>query len=323
MKRFLIILLVSLCLTGCQLGTQQPTQAATQLPATTEAVTEPAQTTQLPTEHVHVYSEEVVPPTCTEGGYTMHTCACGDSYRDQQTEALHHDETTQIVEATDEAPGYTLYSCSRCGAQHKEKFTYTALTPTDFFDDAAFVGDSITMGLRNYHMNRGYPLGNVTFLCQGSYSVDHAVNDTMFISYQGQDMTVQDALAACGAKKVFIQLGMNDIALHGVDKTLENWGTMIGNIRKKLPDIVIYIQSGTPIFTAGQIGGLNNQRMDAYNERLKVFAQENSCFYVDIATDMKDASNGLKEQYASDNYVHLTYSACALWTKILKNYIGR
>ena len=322
MKRFLSTILLGICLTGCQLVSEQPAQVPTQPPVTTEAVTEPAQTTQPPTEHVHSYTDAVTPPNCVEEGYTTHTCACGNSYRDQQTEALGHEETTQVFEATDEAAGYTLHTCSRCGNQYQDQYTYTALTPTDYFDDAAFVGDSITMGLRNYHMNRGYPLGDVTFLCQGSYSVDHAVNNTMFISYQGQDMTVQDAILACGAKKVFIQLGMNDIALHGVDKTLENWGTLVENIRAKNPDIIIYIQSGTPIFTAGQIGGLNNQRMDAYNERLQVFAQENGCFYVDIATDMKDAGNGLQERYASDNYVHLTYSACALWTKILKNYIG-
>lgn len=322
MKRFVFMALVLLmCLAGCQIQ-ELPEETQTQPTAVTTQPTQPVQTTAPTQLHVHAYTETVVDPTCTEGGYTLFTCSCGEQYQDKKTDALGHDETEQVVEASDEAPGYTEYTCQRCDAARREKFTFTAATPTDFFDDAAFVGDSITLGLRNYHMDRGFPLGDVTFLCQGSYSVDHAVNDTMLISYQGQDMTLEEALVVSGAKKVFIQLGMNDIALHGVDKTMENWGVMLDGIRKAAPDIAVYIQSGTPIYTAGQIGGLNNQRMDAYNVRLRQFAEENGCFYIDIATDMKDSGNGLQERYASDNYVHLTYAACKLWVTVLKNYVG-
>ena len=39
----------------------------------------------------HEYSEEVTPPTCTEQGYTTHTCTiCGESYVDDYVEATGH-----------------------------------------------------------------------------------------------------------------------------------------------------------------------------------------------------------------------------------------
>ena len=39
----------------------------------------------------HDYSAKKVAPTCTEGGYTKHTCAvCGDSYKDQKKAKLWH-----------------------------------------------------------------------------------------------------------------------------------------------------------------------------------------------------------------------------------------
>ena len=39
----------------------------------------------------HDYSAKKVEPTCTEGGYTKHTCAvCGDSYKDQKVARLGH-----------------------------------------------------------------------------------------------------------------------------------------------------------------------------------------------------------------------------------------
>lgn len=40
--------------------------------------------------HTHSYETKVVSPTCTEGGYTLHTCSCGESYKDSETQALGH-----------------------------------------------------------------------------------------------------------------------------------------------------------------------------------------------------------------------------------------
>ena len=315
-------LAVVVILGGCMAGVpEETTQPST--PPTTEPTTVPPTTVPPTTVHVHDYVETVtVEPSCTEEGYTLFECGCGATYTDRVVTPRGHTMEETVTEATAEEPGYTTHACLYCAESYRDTYTWLAETPTDFFDDAAFIGDSVSLALRNFNTQYKW-LGEATFLCQGSYSVDHAVNNTMLIRYQGQNMTPQEALAACGANKVFILLGMNDIALYGVDKSIENWGVLVANIRELCPDITIYIQSGTPIYTGGQVGGLNNNRMDEYNARLKVFAEENGCIYLDVATAMKDDSNGLAYSYASDNYVHLTLSACELWARQLKNYVGK
>ena len=50
----------------------------------------------------HHHDAVVTAPTCTEKGYTTHTCACGDSYVDSYTDALGH--------------SYKNGTCTRCGA---------------------------------------------------------------------------------------------------------------------------------------------------------------------------------------------------------------
>ena len=40
--------------------------------------------------HSHDYTDTVTAPTCTEKGYTTHTCPCGDTYTDDETAALGH-----------------------------------------------------------------------------------------------------------------------------------------------------------------------------------------------------------------------------------------
>ena len=46
--------------------------------------------TQTP-QHAHNYVLTPVSPTCISGGYTLYTCACGDSFIADETDALGHD----------------------------------------------------------------------------------------------------------------------------------------------------------------------------------------------------------------------------------------
>ena len=68
--------------------------------------------------HVHSYASIVTAPTCTEKGYTTHTCACGDSYVDSYTDALGHSYGTwkQTKAPTCTAKGTEARTCTRCNA---------------------------------------------------------------------------------------------------------------------------------------------------------------------------------------------------------------
>ena len=238
--------------------------------------------------------------------FAVGLAACSGKSVQEPTEPSTQDTTEVTTEPTTEAT-----------TEPTEEVTVKQQTLQEFLDGAAFIGDSVTLKLRNYDTEKKV-MGNVVFLCQGSYSVAHAVNNTMYLSYQGEDVTPQAALNKCGAKKVFILLGMNDIALHGIDQTMDNWAKLIANIRQENPQIEIYIQSGTPIYYGGEVGSLTNENMDKYNVRLQSFAEENNCTYVDIATRMKDTNNGLAKAYCSDEFVHMTDAGCSLWLEMLK-----
>ena len=62
--------------------------------------------------HSHSYDAVVTVPTCTEEGYTTYICACGDSYVADEVIVLGHDYQSEHFDSN---PGYTLYTCSRCG----------------------------------------------------------------------------------------------------------------------------------------------------------------------------------------------------------------
>lgn len=72
----------------------------------------------VPDNHAHKHEAvETVAPTCTDGGYTVYACKCGDTYTADETDALGHTwgEWEVTVEATVEAGGEETRICSVCG----------------------------------------------------------------------------------------------------------------------------------------------------------------------------------------------------------------
>ncbi len=78
-------------------------------------------------EHVHSYTTSVTAPTCTQKGYTTHTCTCGDSYKDTYTDAAGHNWASgvQTQAPTCVAAGTTTHTCSVCGAKKYEAIDAT------------------------------------------------------------------------------------------------------------------------------------------------------------------------------------------------------
>ena len=74
------------------------------------------------TAHEHSYTAVVTPPTCTEKGYTTHTCACGDSYVDTYVDALGHawDSGKVTKQPTATETGIRTFTCTRCGETKTE-----------------------------------------------------------------------------------------------------------------------------------------------------------------------------------------------------------
>ena len=72
--------------------------------------------------HTHSYKDVVTAPTCTEKGYTTHTCACGDSYVDTYVDALGHawDNGKVTKEPTETETGVKTFTCTRCGETRTE-----------------------------------------------------------------------------------------------------------------------------------------------------------------------------------------------------------
>ena len=66
--------------------------------------------------HTHEYVKTVVPATCSEMGFTLYVCSCGDTYKDDYVNMLAHTpgEWTTDTEATCTASGDRHKECTVC-----------------------------------------------------------------------------------------------------------------------------------------------------------------------------------------------------------------
>ena len=83
---------------------------------------EEKKTEKLAENHIHSYTAQVVEPTCTAEGYTVHTCGCGHTYTNDSVPTKSHNYTSQVINPTCETQGYTIHKCV-CGKTYIDSAT--------------------------------------------------------------------------------------------------------------------------------------------------------------------------------------------------------
>ncbi|WP_312695170.1 GDSL-type esterase/lipase family protein [Caproiciproducens sp.] len=200
----------------------------------------------------------------------------------------------------------------------------SARADAGYLDDAVFIGDSVSLKLKNYvtakrKTEAGF-FGKAQFLAAGSMGSGNALkllgSSSIHPSYNGKKALLEDNVAAMGAKKVYIMLGANDLALYGIDGSADNMFKLLAKIKAKSPNIKIFVQSATPIIKEQQMTNLNNPNLAAYDAKLSELCKKNGFYYIDVASVMRDSEGNLKPDYCSDPNdlgIHFTDKACQVW----------
>lgn len=80
--------------------------------------------------HTHSYTAAVTDPTCTAGGFTVHTCACGLTAKSNPTKTIDHTyEEAVIKKGSFFTDGESLFTCTACGdsfTSYDEAFDFIA-----------------------------------------------------------------------------------------------------------------------------------------------------------------------------------------------------
>lgn len=239
--------------------------------------------------------------TTVTGSYGDQQVSCSVGCLADSEEALH---------ALDE---HTLRSPKRMPFQVED-------WPQSFFDDSAFVGDSITYTLWHTAGKNPDELPGVLWLVRGGTSLNGFVLNYKNIYYKGQEHRLDDAIGESGVRKAFFMMGQNDLSYMPIEDTMDNWDKLLDRIFSQNPDVEIYIQSLIPEWLASGVSNAKNDKIDQYNLILKEYCQENGYHFIEIADYIEDHTNRMATVYSMDRSIHINYDGTAVWMDILKAY---
>jgi len=177
-----------------------------------------------------------------------------------------------------------------------------------YFADAAFLGDSLTMGLQAYS---GLP--EATFLCRTSMSIGGVFGE------ESDGTSLVDKVKAAKPGKIYVMLGVNEeISMSNKENVMEKYQTLIDALMEQNPEAKIYIQSIMPYSKKKEADGkVKNEVIYNFNESLLKMAEENDIYYVDVYKAVTDNDGCMKENLTTDG-IHLNAEGCKMWMEYLK-----
>ena len=189
-----------------------------------------------------------------------------------------------------------------------------------YFSDAAFLGDSLTVGFSDYSIN----LGGALICGYTGVGPDAIVNrSAVKSSVRGEEIAL-DVLAAAQPKKLYILLGTNTLTTLGAsDRFLAYYGQMLDVLKQTLPGCIIYVQSIPPVRpeAAAEKPGLASDVVRSVNEQLAQLAASKGCVYLDLWETLADGEGNLKEVLAAPDGVHLSAgNGYGAWVTYLRNH---
>lgn len=241
------------------------------------------------------------------------------------------DEDAETTGAPDD-PGVTEPPAETKAPEGGEEDARPSPTPNDcsmlvpeseavddsYFDDAVFIGNSRTVGLRMYS-----GLTKATFITEVGLTVDSIFTEYCDVSGIGRSRTF-DALASMEFGKVYIMLGMNELGWVYESVFKEDYGKIIDKIREINPNAVIYIQSIIPVskWKDSNDNVYTNANVERLNAQLRALADEKEVHYVDVGGGIMDSEGYLPFEATGDG-VHLTPEYCVKWLDYLKTHTAQ
>ncbi|MCM1133058.1 MAG: GDSL-type esterase/lipase family protein [Ruminococcus flavefaciens] len=172
-----------------------------------------------------------------------------------------------------------------------------------YFDNALFIGDSRTVGIKEYGT-----LKNADYFCSvgmSAYQIDDEEID---------GITFDEVIDQKQYGKVYIMLGINEVG-NDAEVTLTSYRAIVEKIKVHQPNAVIFVQGNLHVSASAETDVITNSAIDYLNSKIESLADNKRVFYIDINEVYDDENGCFTESYTSDG-VHplaLYYTKWCEW----------
>ena len=179
----------------------------------------------------------------------------------------------------------------------KPPMTYTAFRKVgaDYFNDALFIGDSRTEGLRLYGT-----LKNSTYFSTVGMSTFSVFKKSVSVKGVG-NVTLTQLLQKKQFGKVYIMLGINEVG-GNANSIASKYKELINLVRKYQLNAIIYIEGNLHVAKSrnDRDKSINNNRINTLNAKMASYANNTNIIYIDINYLFDDENGNLKSYMTSD-----------------------
>lgn len=191
---------------------------------------------------------------------------------------------------------------------------------TDYFNDALFVGDSITAGIQSYSLMK-----NAEVVAFTGINTDTIMSREVIRNDAGELETMPKAISRhTKAQKIYVMLGANGIGWIGKESFIKNYGIFLDAIRESHPDADIYVQSILPVTASKEKGDekFANSKIRDYNAALQQLAEEKQMYYLNVAEALEDENGCLPEEASPTDGMHFGPKYYEIWFEYLKQHVA-
>ncbi len=180
-----------------------------------------------------------------------------------------------------------------------------------YFDDAVFIGDSLTQGLDIYGK-----LPNASYIA--SQGINPQTIHGSIVLTDGRTVTVLEELARVPHRKIYVMLGSNGIAWMSKQAIVDYYTQLLESLKAAAPDSIIYVQSILPVTAAkSQDERYANSKICDYNKALEKMAKEQNVYYLDVAQAVKNEEGVLPQEASPSDGMHMTAPYYQKWVDYL------
>ena len=197
------------------------------------------------------------------------------------------------------------------GVRRAAEYEFTQVDES-YFDDALFIGDSRTVGLRDYTDLSEH----ADFYCETSLTIQKILTE----NFPGLG-TIEEALAGKAYGKIYIMLGINELGLGTTENFMEKYTEVVDFLCEKAPQARIFVQGIMRVTGKKHHSDaiFNNNNINARNNAIATLADNEQIFYIDVNEVVCDEEGHLNTEYTYDQ-LHLLGMYNELWKQYLMSH---
>lgn len=177
--------------------------------------------------------------------------------------------------------------------------------PADYFDDAAFLGNSLVSDLDMFDYSG--LLTNADFYVQDGLTIQSCADQV-------------SKMADTVYGKVYVGLGMNELRT-AHDTLRQAFNNLIDRLEENNPGCVIYLMSVSPVsaYKSSSDSSHTLELVLSFNELLQEIATERRVWYLDIYTGLANEEGYLPSEVTNDG-IHFTPGHYDSWYEYLREH---